>query len=62
VALAIGTTELVQVTTGRLEGLDVGTLGYGIVGLFVLAWMVSYGFWKARRSEERWAYASLEDG
>src|SRR3954466_4891250 len=37
VALLIGTIELLQVSTGRLEGLDFGTLGYAIVGLFALA-------------------------
>ena len=26
-----------------MNGLDFGTLGYGIVGLFVLTWAVSYG-------------------
>jgi high-affinity nickel-transport protein len=65
VALVIGTVELLQVLTAKLgldtgvwaslDGLDFGTLGYGIVGLFVLTWAVSALVWKTRRIEERWS-------
>jgi high-affinity nickel-transport protein len=65
VALAIGTVELLQVLSAKLSldgafwawlnDLDFGRLGYGIVGLFVLTWAVSYGIWKVRRIEERWS-------
>jgi high-affinity nickel-transport protein len=64
VALLIGTIELLQVLSTKLaltsgfwawlNDLDFGTLGYGIVGLFVLTWGVSAGIWKTRRIEERW--------
>ena len=64
VALVIGTIELLQVVStklgldsgfwGWLNNLDFGTLGYGIVGLFVLTWLVSIVVWKTRRIEERW--------
>jgi high-affinity nickel-transport protein len=54
VALVIGTIELLQVC-GRLGGLDFGIVGYGIVGLFVLTWVLSYAIWKVRRIEERWS-------
>jgi high-affinity nickel-transport protein len=64
VALLIGTIELLQVLSTKLaltsgfwawlNDLDFGTLGYGIVGLFVLTWGVSAGIWKVRRIEERW--------
>jgi high-affinity nickel-transport protein len=64
VALAIGTVELLQVLAAKLsleggfwswlDALDFGTLGYAMVGLFVLTWAVSFGFWKVRRIEERW--------
>jgi nickel/cobalt transporter (NiCoT) family protein len=37
-----------------LNDVDFGTLGYGIVALFVLTWTLSYGIWKVRRIEERW--------
>jgi high-affinity nickel-transport protein len=71
VALLIGTIELLQVAATKLSlesgfwafltGLDFGRLGYGIVGLFVLTWVVSLAVWKLRRIEERWA-ALLQDG
>jgi len=54
VALVIGTIELLQVW-GRFEGLDFGLVGYGVVGLFVLTWALSYAVWKVRRIEERWS-------
>ena len=64
VALIVGTVELLQVlnVSSWLNNLDFGTLGYGIVGLFVLTWAVSYGVWKVRRIEQRWtAYAVRGD-
>ena len=57
VALIVGTIELLQVLTGWAGGLDFQHLGYGIVGLFVLAWLASALIWKAGRIEERWAEA-----
>ena len=57
VALVIGTVELLQVlsVSSWIDNLDFGTLGYGVVGLFVLTWAGSFAFWKLRRIEERWA-------
>jgi high-affinity nickel-transport protein len=65
VALAVGTVELLQVMSQRfalsggfwswLDGLDFGTLGYGIVGLFVVMWATSVAVWKLTNIEERWA-------
>ncbi len=70
VALAIGSVELLQVLTTRLSlndgfwgwlnDLDFGTLGYGVVGLFVATWIVSVAVWKLRRIEERFG-ATLEE-
>ena len=64
VALVIGTIELLQVfiTVGGLHGaffdfiagLDFGILGYLIVGLFLLAWVLSVALWKFGRIEERY--------
>jgi high-affinity nickel-transport protein len=54
VALLIGLIEIVQVTTGRLGGLDFGKLGYVVVGLFVATWCTSLLLWKTQRIEERW--------
>ncbi len=55
VALLIGMIEVVQVTTGRLSGLDFGELGYVVVGLFVATWAASLLLWKTQRIEERWS-------
>ena len=67
VALIVGTIELLQVLAlrlgldggfwGFLTRLDFGTVGYGIVALFVLTWAASALIWKAGRIEERWAAA-----
>ena len=64
VALLIGTVELLQVFSkklsldsgfwGWLNHLDFGTMGYGIVALFIGTWAVSALIWKTRRIEERW--------
>jgi high-affinity nickel-transport protein len=67
VALAIGTVELLQVFAtkfgledgfwGWLQNLDFGTIGYAVVGIFVVTWLVSVVIWKVRRIEERWSAA-----
>ncbi len=64
VALAVGSVELLQVASTKLglhagfwswlNALDFETLGYAIVGLFVLTWVASVAIWKGRRIEERW--------
>ena len=71
VALAIGTVELLQVLSTRLalsggfwdwlNNLDFETLGYAIVGLFVLMWAMSVSIWKLSRIEDRWAAMMAED-
>jgi len=63
-ALLIGLIELTQVLAQELQlntgiwrwfqDVDLGTLGYLLVGLFVVIWSVSYGAWKLLRIEERW--------
>jgi high-affinity nickel-transport protein len=65
VALVIGTVEILQLlsVSSWVDGLDFGTLGYGIVGLFVLTWVLSFTIWKVRRIEERWtAFAVTRRG
>ena len=64
VALLIGTIELLQVIAAKfsldggfwafLDNLDFGSIGYVVVGLFVLTWAFSVILWKTRRIEERW--------
>jgi high-affinity nickel-transport protein len=65
VALGVGTIELLQVLIGMLElhgrgydfiaGLDFGSLGYVIVGMFLVAWGLSVAIWKFGRLEERYS-------
>lgn len=62
-ALAIGTIELLQALIGMLglnggifsdiADLDFGDLGFFIVGLFMVAWIVSVSIWRFGRLEER---------
>jgi high-affinity nickel-transport protein len=64
VALLIGSIELLQVLIGMLgwrgrfldsvAALDFGMLGYLIVGMFLLAWGLSVGWWKFGRLEQRY--------
>jgi high-affinity nickel-transport protein len=70
VALAIGTIEYVQVMSEQLHlhgplidwvnALNFETLGYVIVGTFIVAWVGSVLLFKARRVEERWSDHVLE--
>jgi high-affinity nickel-transport protein len=64
VALLIGTVELLGLLASqlRLSGgfwtwvstLDLNVLGFGIVGLFVLTWVVALAVWRFGRIEDRW--------
>src|SRR5262249_53920283 len=70
-ALTVGPSELPPVrgtrlalTTGFfgwLQGLDFGSIGYGVVGLFVVTWALSVVVWKKRRIEERWSATLVAD-
>jgi high-affinity nickel-transport protein len=42
-----------------LNALDLGRLGYVVVGLFAATWLCSVTLWKTRRFEQRWS-ARLE--
>jgi high-affinity nickel-transport protein len=65
VALVIGTIELIgvladqaHITTGPLAAIAAIPLdyaGYGIVGLFVVAWATALVVWRVGRIEERWS-------
>ena len=69
VALVVGGVELLQVVSARLSltggpwavinGLDLGRLGYLVVALFAVTWLLSVALWKAGRIEQRWL-AALE--
>ncbi|MGW3358287.1 HoxN/HupN/NixA family nickel/cobalt transporter [Streptomyces bungoensis] len=65
VAFFIGTIELVGVlhdkldlsdaVTGWIAGLNLDSVGYVIVGLFVVVWAAALAYWRIGRVEERWA-------
>jgi high-affinity nickel-transport protein len=62
VAFAIGTIELLQVLSGELNlrgvfwnwlaNLNFETLGFGIVGIFVVSWLVSVVYYKYKHLDE----------
>ena len=65
VAFVVGTTELLGLAADRLSlrggfwgwvsGIDINTLGYVIVALFVLTWAAALLIWRFARIERRWA-------
>src|SRR6266566_2699050 len=67
VALLVGSIELLSVATAELglrggpwawiSSVDLNTVGYLIVGLFVLTWAFALAVWRFGRIEERWSAA-----
>ncbi len=65
VALVIGTIELMSVLADKLSltgqpwdfvsNLDLNYVGYAIVAMFVLTWVVALVIWRVGRIEERWS-------
>lgn len=65
VALLIGGQEIISIFVERLDiesgliawigHLDIGELGYIIVGLFVATWAVAYAVWRLGRLDQRWS-------
>jgi high-affinity nickel-transport protein len=70
VALLIGTVEIVgllgqelNLTTGAwgwIEGLNINTLGFFIVGLFLVTWAVAVAIWRVFGFERRFASNAAE--
>ena len=68
VALIIGTIELLAVFADKLSltggiwdfvsGLDLNLVGYVIVGLFVVTWVLAFAVWRFGRIEEQWTAGS----
>jgi nickel/cobalt transporter (NiCoT) family protein len=64
VSVAVGTVELVGLFAQKLgasgsfwawwENIDVNTLGFIIVGLFVATWALALAIWRFGRIEQRW--------
>ncbi len=69
VALVIGTIELVSIATDRLgittgplatiSSLNLNIVGYAIVGVFVVTWLVALAVWRLCRIEEKWTAGLL---
>lgn len=65
VAFVIGTIELVSILTEKLDitsgplaaiaSVNLDYVGFGIVGLFVLTWVVALAVWRFGRIEEKWS-------
>src|SRR5215212_5437473 len=70
VALVIGALVLTGLVVERLglesgplawvASLDLGYVGFAIVGLFVLAWALALAVWRYGRIEERWSRTPVE--
>jgi high-affinity nickel-transport protein len=68
VALLVGSIELLSVISVKLglrggfwawvSSIDLNTVGYLIVGLFVLTWALGLAIWRFGRIEERWGAAA----
>ena len=68
VALVIGTIELVSILAEKLEitsgplaaiaGVDLDYVGFAIVGLFVVTWLIALAVWRFGRIEEKWSGGS----
>ncbi len=71
VALIIGTIELLSIVSAQLGitsgpiaavgSLDLNLVGYAIVALFVLTWLVALAVWRFGRIEEKWGAALATD-
>jgi high-affinity nickel-transport protein len=65
VAWMVGGIELLQVIAAKLSlngefwqlvaGIDLGTLGYAVVALFIATWLLSFTVWKTAGIEQQWA-------
>jgi high-affinity nickel-transport protein len=64
VALVIGTIEIVGLLASKLnahgsfwawwENININTLGFIVVGMFVVTWAIALAVWRFGRIEERW--------
>jgi high-affinity nickel-transport protein len=65
VALVVGTIEIVGLLAHKLNGqgpfwawwenIDINTLGFIIVGMFITTWATALAIWRFARVEERWS-------
>jgi high-affinity nickel-transport protein len=67
VALIVGTVEVISIAATYfnlsggpwdfLTGLNLNTIGFVIVGMFVVVWLAAVAIWRFGRIEQRWALA-----
>lgn len=68
----IGTVELLSIVSQKLSltggfwgwvsRLDLNVVGFAIVGLFAVTWVVALAVWRYARIEERWALSPAGSG
>ncbi|MFE3289243.1 HoxN/HupN/NixA family nickel/cobalt transporter [Rhodococcus sp. NPDC059234] len=71
IALLIGSQEIISIVASRREittgplgwigGLDLGSMGFVIVGLFVVTWVVAVLVWRFGGVEDRWEARSATE-
>lgn len=69
-ALLIGMIELAQVFSEKMnltsggwkwiQNLEISWMGYFLVALFLLSWLMSYVVWKVFKIEERWSQNAIK--
>jgi high-affinity nickel-transport protein len=62
VAWAIGTIELLQVLSTELNlsgifwswlnTINFEMIGFGIIGIFIMSWLVSFGYWRVKKYDK----------
>jgi high-affinity nickel-transport protein len=72
VAMLVGTVELLTILTGYLHlrggvwgvlsAIDLNTVGFIIVGMFVVTWLGALAVWRYGRIEKRWALCPAAGG
>ena len=72
IAMIVGTVELLGLAATKLDltggfwtwvsAIDINTLGYMIVGMFVATWAIAAVVWRVGRIEERWSVGISQTG
>ncbi|MGA3111443.1 MAG: HoxN/HupN/NixA family nickel/cobalt transporter [Candidatus Bathyarchaeia archaeon] len=70
VAWAIGTVELLQVLVSELNlnggfwswlsALNFEMIGFGIIGIFVFSWLLSFGYWRYKKYDKLVAFPQIQ--
>ena len=70
VAWAIGTVELLQVLVSELNlnggfwswlsALNFEMIGFGIIGIFVFSWLLSFGYWRYKKYDKLVAFPQMQ--